>query len=140
MANDLNKCMFIGRLGKDPEVKQMSNGKSVANFSVACGWKGKDTEGTEWVPCVAYDKLAEIIGHYLTKGSQVYIEGKMRTRKWQKDGVDRYTTEIAVDQMQMLGGKSEGGGGQRQQGGYTPQRQAPKGKTGFDDMDDHIPF
>lgn len=138
MANDLNKCMFIGRLGKDPEVKQMSNGKSVANFSVACGWKGKDTEGTEWVNCVAYDKLAEIIGQYLTKGSQVYIEGKMRTRKWQdKTGADRYTTEIAVDQMQMLGGKSEGGGGQRQQGGYTPQRQAQKPAADFDEP---IPF
>ncbi|HBJ74659.1 MAG TPA: single-stranded DNA-binding protein [Syntrophaceae bacterium] len=105
MANDLNQCQFIGRLGKDPEQRFLPNGDAVVNFSLAVGWKGKDKEGCEWVNVVAFKKLAEIIAQYCTKGQQVYISGKMRTRKWQdKEGQDRYSTEIVADQMQMVGG------------------------------------
>ena len=108
MANDLNRCEFIGRLGKDPEIRYSASGDAIANFSIAVGWKTKDKEGAEWVRVTAFGKLAEICGKYLRKGSQVYIAGRMTTRKWQnKDGVDQYTTEIVADQMQMLGGKSE---------------------------------
>ena len=132
MANDLNNCQFIGRLGKDPEIRNMSNGDPVASFSLACGWKGKSSEGTEWVNCVAYGKLADIIGQYVRKGSQIYVSGKMKTKKWQdKSGSDRYTTEINVDQMQLLGGKSDDGG-QRQ------QQRAPAKSVGYDE--DQIPF
>lgn len=110
MANDLNQCNFIGRLGKDPEVKYMPSGKAVANISIAVGksWKDKDSgekkESTEWVPVVAFGRLAEIIGEYLTKGSQVFISGSFQTRKWQdKSENDRYTTEIIASELQMLG-------------------------------------
>jgi single-strand DNA-binding protein len=113
MANDLNQCQFIGRLGKDPEQRFLPNGDAVVNFSLAVGWKGKDKEGCEWVNVVAFKKLAEIIAQYCTKGQQVYISGKMRTLKWQdKEGQDRYSTEIVADKMQMLGG---GDGGNRQE-------------------------
>ncbi len=114
MSNDLNKCLFIGRLGADPEMRSTQTGKSVANFRIAVGssWKDKGTgekkEQTDWVSIVAFDRLAEICGEYLRKGSQVFIEGAQRTRKWQdKNGVDRYSTEIIASQMQMLGGKPE---------------------------------
>ena len=113
MANDLNQCQFIGRLGKDPEQRFLPNGDAVVIFSSAVGWKGKDKEGCEWVNVVAFKKLAEIIAQYCTKGQQVYISGKMRTLKWQdKEGQDRYSTEIVADKMQMLGG---GDGGNRQE-------------------------
>ena len=127
MANDLNQCQFIGRLGDNPDVKYMPNGDAVANFVIACGEKWKDKNGqpqesTEWVRCTAYRKLSEIIGEYLTKGSQVYVSGKMKTRKWQdQQGQDRYTTEIIVNNMQMLGGGNNNGG-QANQGGYQNQR------------------
>lgn len=145
MANDLNRCEFIGRLGKDPETRFMPNGDAVCNFSLAVGWKSKEKEGTEWVRINSFGKLAEICGKYLTKGSQIYISGRMSTRKWQdKDGADRYTTEINADQMQMLGGKPEGSAPDREhakakQDGYAPQ---PSQKSsGFDGMDDDtIPF
>lgn len=144
MANDLNRCEFIGRLGKDPETRFMPNGDAVCNFSIAVGWKSKEKEGTEWVRINSFGKLAEICGKYLTKGSQVYIAGRMSTRKWQdKDGADRYSTEINADQMQMLGGKPEGGEPAREhakakQDGYAPQpAQQP---SGFGGMDDDIPF
>ena len=105
MANDLNQCQFIGRLGKDPEQRFLPNGDAVVNFSLAVGWKGKDKEGCEWVNVVAFKKLAEIIAQYCTKGQQVYISGKMLTRKWKdKEGQDRYSTEIVADKMHMLGG------------------------------------
>lgn len=108
MANDLNRCEFIGRLGKDPEIRYVASGDAIANFSIACGWKSKDKESTEWVRITAFGKLAGICGDYLKKGSQVYIAGRMTTRKWQnKDGVDQYTTEVVADQLQMLGGKTE---------------------------------
>lgn len=109
MSNDLNRCEFIGRLGKDPEVRYSPDGAAVCNFSLAVGWKTKEKEGVEWVRIVAFGKLAEICGEYLTKGKQVYVSGRMTTRKWtDKDsGQDRYSTEIVADQLQMLGGKND---------------------------------
>lgn len=138
MANDLNRCEFIGRLGRDPETRFMQNGDAVCNFSVAVGWKSKEKEGTEWVRVNAYKQLAEICGKYLTKGSQVYVSGRMATRKWtDKDGQERYSTEINLDQMQMLGSKPEGEPvrehAKAKQDGYAPQ-------SGFSDMDDDCPF
>jgi single-strand DNA-binding protein len=106
--NDLNRCEFIGRLGKDPEVRYSAAGDAICNFSIAVGSKYGEKESTEWVRIVTFKKLAGICGDFLRKGSQVYIAGRMTTRKWQnKDGVDQYTTEVVADQMQMLGGKSE---------------------------------
>lgn len=138
MANDLNRCEFIGRLGRDPETRFMPNGDAVCNFSVAVGWKSKDKEGTEWVRVNAYKQLAEICGKYLTKGSQVYVSGRMATRKWtDKEGQERYSTEINLDQMQMVGSKPEGDPAREhakaKQDGYAPQ-------SGFSDMDSDIPF
>ena len=109
-----NHCSFIGRLGKDPETRYTQAGDAVCNFSVAVdeSYKGKDgqkVEKTEWVNCVAWRKLGEICGQYLTKGSLVAVSGKMQTRKWQdSSGQDRYTTEILLDEMRMLGSKGDG--------------------------------
>jgi single-strand DNA-binding protein len=136
MSNDLNHCQFIGRLGKDPEVRYMANGDAVANLTLAVGWKSKDKEGTEWVKCTAYGKLAEICGQYLKKGAQAYVAGKFKTRKWtDKEGKDNYSTEINLEQMQMLGGKPE-------ESGQTNRasKQDQKTGTGFDAMDNDIPF
>ena len=123
MANDLNSCNFIGRLGGDPEVRYMPNGNAVASFSLAVGesWTNKQTgqkeERTEWVNCSVFGKLAEVCGKYLTKGSQVYVSCKMKTEKWQdQTGQDRYTTKMIVQNMQMLGG------GNRTQQGEQPQQ------------------
>ena len=168
----INKVILIGNLGRDPEVRYAPSGSAICNVSIATtrNWKNRDSgerqEETEWHRVVFYDKLAEIAGEYLKKGRSVYVEGRLKTRKWQdKEGKDNYTTEIIAEQMQMLGGRegygggdSEGGGG----GGYSrssdegggsgrserpaqrpaPQRSAPqpKSSTGFDDMDDDIPF
>jgi len=108
MANSLNHCSFIGNLGKPPEVRYAPSGDAICNFSIAVGWKSKEKEGAEWVRCTAFGKLAEVCGQYLKKGSQIYISGRLTTRKWKnKEGVDQYSTEINVDQMQMLGAKSE---------------------------------
>jgi len=127
MARGVNKVILIGTLGADPEVKYMPNGNAVCNISIATNesWKDKQTgqmqERTEWHRVVAFQRLAEIIGEYLRKGSQVYIEGKLQTRKWQaQDGQDRYTTEIRADNMQMLG--SPAGGGNNAGGGYSQNR------------------
>jgi len=136
MSNDLNHCQFIGRLGKDPEVRYMANGDAVANLTLAVGWKSKDKEGTEWVKCTAYGKLAEICGQYLKKGSQAYVSGKFKTRKWtDKEGKDNYSTEINLEQMQMLGGKPE-------ESGQTNRasKLAPKTGNESNDMDDDIPW
>jgi len=103
--NDLNQCQFIGRLGKDVELRYTPQNDPVANISLACGWKSKDKEGTEWVNVTAFGKLAEISGQYLTKGSQVFVQGKMKTEKYTKDGIDRYSTKIIADKIQMLGKK-----------------------------------
>lgn len=153
MASDLNQCSFIGRLGRDPETRYLPNGDAVTTFSIAVGesWKDKNTgekqESTEWVRCVAWRQLAEICSEWLQKGQQVFVQGKMRTRKWtDKDGADRYTTEIVIDRMQMLGGRRDGdtGGEERQRPASKPaQRPAsgqPKSPGGVAEMDDDIPF
>ena len=146
----VNKCIFIGNLGKDPEMKYTASGEAICNFSIACteSWKDKQTgekkEQTEWVRISFFGKLAEICGQYLKKGSQVYIEGSMRTRKWtDKDGQERYTTEIRGDEMKMLGSKPEGRH-QQSGDGYAPAPQsrqaAPPSGNKFDDLGDDIPF
>ncbi|GAA0545653.1 hypothetical protein GCM10009098_11510 [Rheinheimera aquimaris] len=138
MARGINKVILIGNLGTDPEVRYMPQGGAVANLTVATSesWTDKATnerkEQTEWHRVVIYQRLAEIAGEYLRKGSKVYIEGKLKTRKWQdKDGVERYTTEIIANELQMLDGRGEGqqqGGGMGggQQGGYQKPA-APQG-------------
>ena len=167
----VNKVILVGNLGRDPEVRYMPNGEAVCNFSIATtdSWKDKSgakQERTEWHNIVMYRKLAEIAGEYLKKGRPVYVEGRLQTRKWQtKEGQDRYTTEIIVDQMQMLGGRDGGsnasydGGMDQSSGGNdydqssnsqssAPTRQAPTQSSskpattgsGFDDFEDDIPF
>lgn len=151
MANDLNRCEFIGRFGNPPELKYLANGDPVASFSIAVGSSWKDKQGqkqdaTEWVRLSAFGKLAEIIGQYCDKGSRVYVSGKMKTRKWQdKSGQDRYTTEIIANELQLLDGKD---GLQPQKN--PAQQQAPKpvprheqyreGAPSDDMYDDDIPF
>ena len=104
----INQCNFIGRLGRDPEIRYTQSGKAVASFSIACSEKRGGEEATEWVNVVAWEKLAEICGQYLAKGSLVFISGRMQTRKWQdKEGGTRYTTEIVAREMQMLSPKGE---------------------------------
>lgn len=175
----INKVILIGNLGRDPEVRYTPNGNAVCNISVATtrNWKSKESgdkvEETEWHRVVFYDRLAEIAGEYLKKGRPVYVEGRLKTRKWQdKDGKDQYTTEVIAEQMQLLGGREGGGGGGDEGGGYgggsrggnggggderyearserpaaAPRAApaprpapAPKSSTGFDNMDDDIPF
>ena len=140
----VNKWIGIGNLGADPESRVTASGEAVCNISIACTetWRDKATgekkEMTEWVRVGFFGKLAEIAGQYLRKGSQVYIEGSLRTRKWQdKNGQDRYTTEIRGDVMKMLGGKPEGQQQQAAPRQQAPQRQqpAPSGE-----LDDDIPF
>jgi single-strand DNA-binding protein len=118
----VNKVILVGNLGRDPEVRFMPNGEAVCNFSIATtdSWKdkaGAKQERTEWHNIVMYRKLAEIAGEYLKKGRPVYVEGRLQTRKWDKDGVTRYTTEIIADQMQMLGGRDSGGSNASYDGG-----------------------
>ena len=161
----VNKVILIGNLGRDPEVRYAPSGSAICNVTLATtrSWKDKNSgekvDETEWHRIVFYDRLAEIAGEYLKKGKQVYIEGRLKTRKWtDKDGVDKYTTEIIANEMTMLGsregmgGADEGGGGGG--GGYSrgaegrPAARAPapapkpaaKPSTGFDDMDDDVPF
>lgn len=107
MANDLNSCSFIGRLGQDPETRFLPSGDSVTNISLAVGWKTKEKEGVEWVPVVFFGRLAEVVSEYLRKGSQVYVSGRFRTQSWEKDGQKRYRSEIVADRMQMLGGRQD---------------------------------
>ena len=140
----VNKVILVGNLGADPETRFMPNGDAVANIRLATSesWKdkasGEKKELTEWHRVVFYRGLAEIVGKYLKKGSTVYIEGRIRTRKWQdKEGQDRYTTEIEANEMQMLGGKPSGDSAPSEK----PQRNAQGGpKPSFEDMDDDIPF
>lgn len=152
MARGVNKVILVGNLGKDPEVRYMPSGGAVANVTIATSdqWKDKQTgeqrERTEWHNVVFYQRLAEIVGEYLKKGSQIYIEGRLQTRKWQdKNGNDRYTTEIIANEMQMLGGRGGGGsanfGGGQQSSSNKPAEPASSG-GGFDDggFDDDIPF
>jgi single-strand DNA-binding protein len=165
----VNKVIIVGNLGRDPEVRSFPSGGRVANVTVATTdrWKDKQSgemrEVTEWHRVVFNDRLAEIAEQYLRKGSQVYVEGSLRTRKWtDQSGQEKYTTEIRADQMQMLGGRQGAGGpgpsdGGGDEGGYEAPRRsappsrppaaaprapapAPKASSGFDDMDDDIPF
>jgi single-strand DNA-binding protein len=161
----INKVILIGNLGRDPEVRYTANGAAICNITIATtrNWKDKNSgdkvEETEWHRVVFYDRLAEIAGEYLKKGRSIYVEGRLKTRKWtDKDGVEKYTTEIIAEEMKMLGGREGGGGGDEGGGGYSRgaqgggggERSAPaarpaakpaaKSSTGFDDMDDDIPF
>ena len=180
----INKVIIVGNLGRDPEMRTFPSGDQVANVTIATTdkWKDKQTgemkEATEWHRVVFNGRLAEIVGQYLRKGSQVYVEGSLRTRKWtDQAGVEKYSTEIRADQMQMLGGRQGmgGQGGGHDDGGYggdagggydqaprraapapasmqqrppapaprpapAPVAQAPRAASGFDDMDDDIPF
>jgi len=159
----VNKVILIGNLGRDPETRYAPSGSAICNVRIATtrNWKDKATgekrEETEWHSVVFYDRLAEIAGEYLKKGRPVYVEGRLKTRKWQdKDGQDRYTTEIIAESMQLLGSRDGGGGGEDT--GYSreparpPARAAGSGGAAgggaagggkapnFDDMDDDIPF
>lgn len=140
VANDLNQCQFIGRLGSDPETRYMPSGDQITSFRIAVGWKSKDKEGTEWVSITAFGKLAEICGEYLKTGSQVFVSGRMKTEEYEKDGIKRYSTKIIADRMQMLGGKRDA-----EQAGEEMAQKQDGGKNGkdagtFDDMEDDIPF
>ena len=150
MARGVNKVTLIGNLGADPEVRYTANGSAVANIRLATAesWRdresGETQERTEWHRVVFFSRLAEIVGEYLKKGSQVYIEGRLQTRKWQdRDGNDRYTTEIVANEMQMLGGRGGGGGGnfdapnQSSSSSSAPQS---SNEPPMDDFDDDIPF
>lgn len=136
----VNKWIGIGNLGKDPEVRYMPSGKAVASFSIACSesWKDKTTgekqERTEWVNCTAFDKLGEICEKYLKKGSQVYVEGRLQTDKYQKDGQDRYSTKVVINDMKMLG-KKEGSSSD-----YAPVAAAPAAAPAAVNFEDDIPF
>lgn len=165
----VNKVILVGNCGRDPEVRYTANGAAICNISLATSrqWKDKTTgdrqEETEWHRVVFYDRLAEIAGEYVKKGRSVYVEGRLKTRKWtDKDGVEKYTTEVVADQMQLLGSREGGGMGGGMGGGdmdearparsAAPARSAPaprpssapapaqRAATGFDDMDDDIPF
>lgn len=173
MARGINKVILIGNVGQDPEVKYMPSGGAVTNLSLATSetWKDKNTgqpqERTEWHRVVFFNRLGEIAGEYLRKGSKVYVEGSLRTRKWQgQDGTDRYTTEIVASEMQMLDGRGDNAGesnfnpgynqarpaaqqapaqpsGPANQGGYNqsaPANNPPQQPAGFDSFDDDIPF
>ncbi|MDE2369841.1 MAG: single-stranded DNA-binding protein [Burkholderiales bacterium] len=159
----VNKVILVGNLGRDPEVRYAPSGAAICNVTIATSrqWKDKTSgerqEETEWHRVVFYDRLAEIAGEYLKKGRPVYVEGRLKTRKWtDKDGVEKYTTEIIAAEMQLLGGREGGGGGGDEMGGGSSApaprsaapaarsapaaKPAPKSATGFDDMDDDIPF
>ena len=154
----VNKVIIVGNLGRDPETRYMPEGNAITNISVATTDKWKDKNGemqekTEWHRVAFFGKLAEIAGEYLKKGSQVYVEGRLQTREWEKDGVKRYTTEIIANQMQMLGSRQGmGGGGDRDSDGggapsggssSRPTSKPAAAKAGggkFDDMEDDIPF
>jgi single-strand DNA-binding protein len=153
MARGINKVILVGNLGKDPETRYMPNGKAVTNFSIATSeaWTDKQSgdkqERTEWHNIVLFEKLAEIAAEYLRKGSQVYIEGSLRTRKWaDKEGKDRYTTEIVGRDMQMLGsrgGAGGGGSGESSSGGgrVAPERSGAAPAVADEaEFDDDIPF
>lgn len=158
----VNKVILVGNLGRDPETRYLPSGDAVTNVTIATTeqWKdkgGEKQEATEWHRVAFFGRLAEVAGEYLKKGSQVYVEGRLQTRKWtDKEGQERFTTEIRADRMQMLGGRSGmgGGGGDYSEGGEEsrPQRSsppaqrapassgAPKAPSKFDDLEDDIPF
>jgi len=151
----LNRVALIGNLGRDPEVRYTPSGSAICNVTLATtrSWKNKESgdkqEETEWHRIVFYDRLAEIAGEYLKKGKQVYIEGRLKTRKWtDKEGVEKYTTEVIASEMTMLGSREGAGAPSAEgtEGRSAPAQRAPANKpaaksaTGFDDMDDDIPF
>ena len=166
MARGINKVILVGTCGQDPDVRYLPNGNAVTNLSLATSeqWtdkqSGQKVERTEWHRVSMFGKVAEIAGEYLRKGSQVYIEGKLQTREWEKDGIKRYTTEIIVDMqgtMQLLGGRPQnndqqsGAGNNHQQSTPAPRQQAPRPQQSappaqqqpapdFDSFDDDIPF
>lgn len=146
MANDLNQCSFIGRLGADPEVRYSPGGDAVAYFSIAVGSQWKDRDGekqerTEWVSITAWGKLGEICGEYLRKGSQVFIQGRIKTDKYEKDGQTRYSTKIVAETMQMLGGKpSEQSEGEPSRQAKPASKETPPANGKFDNFDEQIPF
>ena len=165
MARGINKVILVGNVGGDPEVRYMPNGNAVATLSVATSetWKDKDTgnkqERTEWHRVVCFNRLGEIAGEYIRKGSKLYVEGSLRTRKWQdQQGQDRYTTEIVASDIQMLDGKTQGAGfdaplasqqesqgsarkpQQQQQQQYSAQASQTAAQESFDELDDDIPF
>ena len=154
--SSVNKVILIGNLGKDPEMRYMPSGEAIANFSVATSesWtdkaSGDKKEATEWHRVVFFGRTAEVVGQYVKKGSKIYVEGRLQTRKWQdKEGQDRYTTEIRGDVMRMLDRRGESSGpmdqeppameSRRPAPAKSPSRPAPA-TSGFDDMDDDIPF
>lgn len=137
MKRGINKVIIVGNVGGDPEVKYMPNGNAVVNITVATSetWKdnsGEKQEKTEWHRVVFFNKLAEIVGEYVKKGSKIYLEGRLQTRSWEQDGVKRYTTEIVANEMQMLDSRGESKAEQQEE-----QRPAP---SNFDTFDDDIPF
>jgi len=149
MARGVNKVILIGNLGQDPDTRYMPSGSAVTNLRLATSEVFKDretgeqTERTEWHSVAMFGRLAEIAGEYLKKGSQIYVEGRLRTRKWQdRDGNDRYSTEIVADQMQMLGGR--GGGGMGASAPASEPASRPKRQKGVEaaepEFDDDIPF
>jgi len=148
MARGVNKVILVGTLGQDPDTRYTPSNAAVANLSIATNesWKDKQTgeqkEKTEWHRIVMFNRLAEIATEYLRKGSQVYIEGKIQTRKWEdKDGNDRYTTEIVANEMQMLGGRSGGNTGSSSMNSNSSEEiSSPKNTQENDDFDDDIPF
>jgi single-strand DNA-binding protein len=143
----VNKTILIGNVGKDPEVRYTPSGSAICNISVATtrSWKdktsGEKQEETEWHRCVFYDRLAEVVGEYVKRGRPIYIEGRLKTRKWQnKEGQDVYTTEIIAHEMQMLGGRDDAQQSARPAPAAAPKAAPAKASTGFDEMDDDIPF
>ncbi|MGA0806408.1 MAG: single-stranded DNA-binding protein [Pseudohongiellaceae bacterium] len=161
-SRGINKVILVGNVGQDPETRYMPNGGAVTNLSIATSetWKDKNSgeqqERTEWHRVVFYQRLAEIVAEYVKKGSKIYVEGSLRTRSWEQDGVKRYATEIIANEMQMLDGRGSSGGGDGG-GSYQPSQSAPQRSTGgstggaarnqqpappqgMDDFDDDIPF
>ena len=138
--SDLNQCSFIGRLGRDVELRVTPAG-SVATFSIGCGWRTKTKEGTEWVSVSVFGKLAEICGQYLTKGSQVFVQGKMKTEKYEdKNGVTKYSTKIAADTVQFLGKGKEAEPKHDSRNAAATKAPTDPYKTPFDDMPDDLIF
>ena len=144
----VNKSILLGNCGADPEVRYMPDGKVVATVSIATTKKFKDKDGqkqerTEWHRAVFFNKLAEIVGEYVKKGASIYVEGELRTRKWEKDGVTHYTTEIVGSEMQMLGSRDGGQDARPRQSSTATTRQTPPPAPqpdNYDDFDDDIPF
>jgi len=142
----INKVILVGNLGRDPEIRYTPSGVAVANFTVATTerWKDKNSgemqEKTEWHRVVAWRRLGEICGEYLSKGRQVYIEGKLQTRQWEKDGVTRYTTEVIASEMKMLGSKTQGDGYKPADKSQVPEYSGPPLPGAGGQEDDDIPF